>query len=48
MLQSGRIVFGNMDAVVFGRATADALIEEAHRRESKLRFLDGQWHPQPN
>ena len=22
MLQSGRIVFGNMDAVVFGRATA--------------------------
>lgn len=39
MLQSGRIVFGNMDAVVFGRATADVLIEEAHRRESKRVFL---------
>lgn len=41
MLQSGRTVFGNMDAGVFGRATADALIEEADNRAVRTPTASG-------
>jgi maleylacetate reductase len=39
MLKSGRIVFGKMEIVVFGRPTADVLTEEVRRRECERVFL---------
>ena len=39
MLQSGRIAFGAMKAVVFGRPAAAVVAEEARRREAKRVFL---------
>src|ERR1700681_2470317 len=39
MLQSGRVAFGEMDAVVFGRPAADAVAEEARRLEAERVFL---------
>jgi hypothetical protein len=35
MLQSGRVVFGEMETVVFGRPAADVLAEEARRMRSR-------------
>ena len=39
MPQSGRIVFGEMEAVVFGRPAAQAVAEEARRRDAERVFL---------
>jgi maleylacetate reductase len=39
MLQSGRILFGKMETVVFGRPTASVLTEEIRRRECERVFL---------
>lgn len=39
MLQAGRVAFGAMEAVVFGRAAAEVLAEEARRREAERVFL---------
>jgi maleylacetate reductase len=39
MLQSGRVAFGAMEAVVFGRSAAEVLAEEARRREAERVFL---------
>src|SRR3954451_13380016 len=39
MLQSGRIPFGAMEAVTFGRPAAETLAEEARRRDAKRIFL---------
>ena len=39
MPQAGRVVFGNMEAVTFGRPTAEALAEEARRCEAERVFL---------
>src|ERR1700730_12594029 len=39
MLQSGRVVFGEMETVVVGRLAAEVLAEEARRREAKRVFL---------
>jgi maleylacetate reductase len=39
MLQTGRIAFGQMEAVVFGRAAAEAVAEEARRLDAEHVFL---------
>jgi maleylacetate reductase len=39
MLQSGRVDFGGMDAVLFGRPAAEAIVEEARRWEAERVFL---------
>jgi maleylacetate reductase len=39
MLQSGRIVFGAMETVVFGRPAAEVIAEEARRRDAERVFL---------
>ena len=39
MPQAGRVVFGNMEAVTFGRSAAEALAEEARRCEAERVFL---------
>jgi maleylacetate reductase len=39
MLQSGRVTFGAMDAVIFGRPAAEVLAEEAWRLEAERVFL---------
>jgi maleylacetate reductase len=39
MLQPGRVAFGEMDAVVFGRRAADAVAEEARRLDAERVFL---------
>jgi maleylacetate reductase len=39
MPQSGRIAFGNMEAVTFGRPAAEAVAEEARRSEAERVFL---------
>ena len=39
MLQSGRVAFGAMEAVVFGKPAAETLAEEARRRDAKRVFL---------
>jgi maleylacetate reductase len=39
MLHSGRVVFGEMDQVVFGRPAAEVVAEEARRREAERVFL---------
>src|SRR5260370_42702817 len=39
MRQSGRIVLGEMEAVVFGRPAAEAVAEEARRLEAERVFL---------
>src|SRR4051794_9354177 len=39
MLQSGRVAFGIMEAVAFGRPTAETVAEEARRREAQRVFL---------
>jgi len=39
MLQSGRVVFGEMETVVFGRPAAEVIAEEVHRREAERVFL---------
>jgi maleylacetate reductase len=39
MLKSGRVDFGEMDAVVFGRLAADAIADEARRCDAERVFL---------
>jgi maleylacetate reductase len=39
MARSGRVVFGEMEAVVFGRPAAEAIAEEARRLEAERVFL---------
>src|SRR5215208_10047 len=39
MLQSGRVAFGAMEAVAFGRQAADMVAEEVRRRDAKRVFL---------
>jgi maleylacetate reductase len=39
MLHSGRVAFGAMDAVVFGRPAAEAVAEEARRHDAERVFL---------
>ena len=39
MLHSGRVAFGAMEAVVFGRPAAEVFAEEARRREAERVFL---------
>jgi len=39
MPQAGRIAFGNMEAVTFGKPAAEALAEEARRCEAERVFL---------
>ena len=39
MLHSGRVAFGTMEAVTFGRPAAEALAEEARRLEAERVFL---------
>src|SRR5712692_7332046 len=39
MAQSGRIAFGAMESVTFGRPAAEAVAEEARRRDSERVFL---------
>ena len=39
MLRSGRVVFGQMDEVVFGRPAAEAIAEQVHRLEATRVFL---------
>src|SRR4051794_41295662 len=39
MLQSGRVAFGIMEAVAFGRRAAETVAEEARRREAQRVFL---------
>lgn len=39
MLQSGRVTFGAMDAVTFGRPAAEVLAEEARRCQAERVFL---------
>jgi hypothetical protein len=35
MLHSGRVVFGEMEEVVFGRPAAEVIAEEARQREAE-------------
>lgn len=39
MLQSGRVAFGAMEAVAFGKPAADTVAEEARRRDAERVFL---------
>jgi alcohol dehydrogenase class IV len=39
MLQSGRVAFGAMETVVFGKPTAETVAEEARRRDAERVFL---------
>jgi maleylacetate reductase len=39
MLHSGRVDFGEMEAVVFGRPAAEVVAEEARRREAERVFV---------
>jgi maleylacetate reductase len=39
MLQSGRVAFGAMETVVFGNPAAEAVAEEARRRDAERVFL---------
>src|SRR3954447_17280332 len=39
MLQSGRVAFGGMEAVTFGKPAAETVAEEARRRDAKRVFL---------
>ena len=39
MLQSGRVAFGAMEAVAFGRPAADTVAEVAWRRDAERVFL---------
>jgi maleylacetate reductase len=39
MLQSGRVAFGGMEAVVFGRSAAETVAEEARRCDAERVFL---------
>ena len=39
MVQSGRVVFGKMEVVVFGKPAADTLAEEVRRLDAKRVFL---------
>src|SRR5437588_3435345 len=39
MPQAGRVAFGNMEAVTFGRPAAEAVAEEARRCEAERVFL---------
>src|ERR1700730_12059812 len=39
MLQSGRVPFGAMEAVVFGKPAAETVAEEARRRDAERVFL---------
>ncbi len=38
MLRSGRVAFGAMEAVTFGKPVAETLAEEARRRDAKRVF----------
>jgi hypothetical protein len=39
MLQSGRVVFGAMETVVFGKPAAETVAEEARRRDVERVFM---------
>src|SRR5215467_2320790 len=39
MVQSGRVAFGEMEAVVFGKPAAEAIAEEARRLEAERVFV---------
>jgi hypothetical protein len=39
MLQSGRVVFGQMEEVLFGRPAAEAVAEESRRLDARRVFL---------
>jgi maleylacetate reductase len=39
MLQSGRVVFGQMEEVLFGSPAADAIAEVARRLDARRVFL---------
>src|SRR5712692_10782506 len=39
MLQSGRVAFGAMEAVTFGKPAAETVAEEARRRDAERVFL---------
>jgi maleylacetate reductase len=39
MVQSGRVTFGEMEAVAFGRPTAEVIGEEAQRLDANRVFL---------
>ena len=39
MSHSGRVAFGAMEAVVFGRPAAEAVAEEARRHDAERVFL---------
>ena len=39
MLQSGRVAFGAMETVVFGKPAAETVAEEARRRDAERVFL---------
>src|SRR5215467_13723849 len=39
MVQSGRVAFGEMEAVVFGKPAAEAIAEEARRLDAERVFL---------
>jgi maleylacetate reductase len=47
MPQSGRIAFGAVEAVVFGRPAAEAIFEEISRLRVERVFLIGKRHAQP-
>ena len=39
MLQSGRVAFGAMETVVFGKPAAETVAEEARRRDAERVFM---------
>jgi hypothetical protein len=39
VLQSGRVAFGAMETVAFGKPAAQTVAEEARRRDAELVFL---------
>lgn len=45
MLQSGRVAFGAMEAVTFGRPAAETVAEEARRACRRAGFPNDQQHP---
>ena len=46
-MHKGRVVFGAMDEVVFGRQASEAIVEQMDRLGATPRVPDGQRHAQP-
>ena len=46
-MHKGRVVFGAMDEVVFGRPASEAIVEQMNRLGTHTRLPDGQRHAQP-